>query len=147
MKFLFIDPATGERIGTAPDCTKAETTKAIEAASKALESWSQTTAKERHDLLMKLHSIVMENQEDLGIIITRENGKIFEEAKGEVEYGSSFFEWFAEEAVRSNGITLPITTSTQRTITITQPVGVVSIVCPWSKFHSLNFLRLTHAEK
>ncbi|KAI7877077.1 Aldehyde/histidinol dehydrogenase [Mucor mucedo] len=126
------DPATGEIIGNAPDCTKEDTVKAIKAAEKALETWSQTTAKERHDYLIKLHQTIMANQEDLGIIITRENGKILEEAKGEVEYGSSFFEWFAEEAVRSNGTTLPQIYPTQRTVTITQPVGVVSIVCPWN---------------
>lgn len=76
----------------------------------------------------------MENQDDLANILTRENGKTFKEAKGEIEYGSSFFEWFAEEAVRNYGKTIPCPNPNQRTFTISQPAGVVSIVTPWSKF-------------
>lgn len=75
----------------------------------------------------------MENQDDLANILTRENGKAFEEAKFEIEYGSSFFEWFAEEAVRNYGKTIPSAQANQRTFTVSQPAGVVSIVTPWSK--------------
>lgn len=132
--YITIDPATGKAIVSVPDCSAVDVKKAVDAADKAFKSWSQTTGKERHDLLRKLDAAILENQDDLANILTRENGKTLEESKGEIEYGSSFFEWFAEEAVRNYGKTIPCPNPNQRTFTISQPAGVVSIVTPWSKF-------------
>ncbi|GAA5814711.1 hypothetical protein MFLAVUS_008210 [Mucor flavus] len=126
------DPATGKAIVSVPDCSAVDVKKAVDAADKAFKSWSQTTGKERHDLLRKLDAAILENQDDLANILTRENGKTLEESKGEIEYGSSFFEWFAEEAVRNYGKTIPCPNPNQRTFTISQPAGVVSIVTPWN---------------
>ena len=110
-----------------------DTKKAIDAASEAFKTWSQTTGKQRHDLLKKWYDLTMQNQEDLGTNLTWENGKPHAEGKGEVAYGASFFEWFAEEAVRSYGAVIPSHIPSQRFITIKQPVGVVGIITPWSK--------------
>jgi succinate-semialdehyde dehydrogenase/glutarate-semialdehyde dehydrogenase len=110
-----------------------ETKEAIDIASKAFKTWSQTTGKQRHDLLLKWYHALMENQEDLATILTWENGKTYAEAKGEIAYSASFFEWFAEEAVRTYGSVIPSHMPGQRFVTVKQPVGVVGIITPWSK--------------
>ncbi|KAI8374457.1 Aldehyde/histidinol dehydrogenase, partial [Radiomyces spectabilis] len=130
--FRVIDPANGEEIGQLPEMGAKETKEAIQVASDAFKKWSRTTAKERHDLLKKWYDIVMANQEDLATILTWENGKTIAEARGEIAYGASFFEWFAEEAVRSYGNVIPSPIPSQRYITIKQPVGVVGIITPWN---------------
>ncbi|KAG1320495.1 hypothetical protein G6F62_011306 [Rhizopus arrhizus] len=133
-KFSVLDPATDKEIGQLPDLGAQETKEAIQVAAEAFKSWSTTTGKERHDLLLKWYRLIMDNQEDLATILTWENGKTLTEAKGEVAYGASFFEWFAEEAVRTYGTVIPSHIPHQRFITIKQPVGVVGIITPWSKF-------------
>ncbi|KAI9269314.1 Aldehyde/histidinol dehydrogenase [Phascolomyces articulosus] len=130
--FTVTDPASGVEIGKLPDMNAQDTKKAIDAAAEAFKSWSQTTGKQRHDLLKKWYDLTMENQTDLGTILTQENGKPYPEAKGEIAYGASFFEWFAEEAVRTYGTVIPSHIPSQRFITIKQPVGVVGIITPWN---------------
>lgn len=131
--YMYIDPATDKEIGKLPDMGAKETREAIEVAAEAFKSWSTTTGKERHDLLLAWYRTIMDNQEDLATILTWENGKTLTEAKGEVAYGASFFEWFAEEAVRTYGTVIPSHIPHQRFITIKQPVGVVGVITPWSK--------------
>ncbi|KAG0767448.1 hypothetical protein G6F57_004532 [Rhizopus arrhizus] len=131
-KFSVLDPATDKEIGQLPDLGAQETKEAIQVAAEAFKSWSTTTGKERHDLLLKWYRLIMDNQEDLATILTWENGKTLTEAKGEVAYGASFFEWFAEEAVRTYGTVIPSHIPHQRFITIKQPVGVVGIITPWN---------------
>jgi succinate-semialdehyde dehydrogenase/glutarate-semialdehyde dehydrogenase len=105
-----------------------ETKEAINIASNAFKAWSTKTGKERHDIMKKWY------QEDLATILTWENGKSLTEARGEIVYGSSFIEWFAEEAVRAYGAVIPSNMPNQRYLTIRQPVGVVGIITPWSKY-------------
>ncbi|CAO3697935.1 unnamed protein product [Rhizopus microsporus] len=130
--FSVLDPATDKEIGKLPDMGAKETREAIEVAAEAFKSWSTTTGKERHDLLLAWYRTIMDNQEDLATILTWENGKTLTEAKGEVAYGASFFEWFAEEAVRTYGTVIPSHIPHQRFITIKQPVGVVGVITPWN---------------
>ncbi|KAI8576470.1 hypothetical protein K450DRAFT_256887 [Umbelopsis ramanniana AG] len=127
-----IDPATGEEIGKVPDMGVEDAKEAIDIASASFKTWSRTTAKERHDLMKKWYDAMMANQEDLATILTWENGKSLAESRGEIIYGSSFIEWFAEEAVRSYGAVIPNNVASQRYITIKQPVGVVGIITPWN---------------
>ncbi|SJL05860.1 related to UGA2-succinate semialdehyde dehydrogenase [Armillaria ostoyae] len=114
------NPATLEELGTVPEMGLSETMEAIEAASKAFPAWSRTTAKHRHDILMKLFALMQEHHDDLGRII------------GENTYSASFIEWYAEEAVRAYGEQIPSADSNVRNIVIKQPVGVVSILTPWN---------------
>ncbi|KAI8342243.1 Aldehyde/histidinol dehydrogenase [Blakeslea trispora] len=131
-KFTVYDPATDKEIGQLPDMGAKETKEAIQVASEAFKTWSQTTGKQRHDLLMKWYYAMVENQDDLATILTWENGKTLAEAKGEVAYAASFYEWFAEEAVRAYGTVIPNHLPGQRSIAIKQPVGVVGIITPWN---------------
>ncbi|KAJ3509762.1 hypothetical protein NLJ89_g5045 [Agrocybe chaxingu] len=131
-KIVVTNPATNEELGTVPEMGLAETKQAIEAASKAFVSWSKTTAKYRHDLLLKLYALMQQHHEDLGRLITLENGKPLAEGKGENAYSASFIEWFAEEAVRTYGEQIPSANPSTRNIVIKQPVGVVSILTPWN---------------
>ncbi|KAG2177052.1 hypothetical protein INT43_007708 [Umbelopsis isabellina] len=130
--FVVTDPATGKEIGKVPDMNVEETKEAISIASTAFKSWSSKTGKERHDIMKKWYDLMMANQEDLATILTWENGKSLTEARGEIVYGSSFIEWFAEEAVRAYGAVIPSNMPNQRYLTIRQPVGVVGIVTPWN---------------
>ncbi|KAI8643006.1 Aldehyde/histidinol dehydrogenase [Parasitella parasitica] len=130
--FTVLDPATDKEIGKLPDMGSKETKEAIQFASDAFRSWSKTTGKERHDLLLKWYRAMMDNQDDLATILTWENGKTLPEAKGEVAYAASFFEWFGEEAVRAYGTVIPSHMPGQRFVTIKQPVGVVGIITPWN---------------
>ncbi|OZJ04996.1 hypothetical protein BZG36_02110 [Bifiguratus adelaidae] len=131
-RFDVYDPATGKVIGTCPDMSAQDTRNAIEVAEKAFHSWATQSAKSRHDIMKKWYDLMMENQEDLGKILTWENGKTFTEAKGEIAYGASFIEWFAEEAVRTYGDIIPSPTPGNRFLTIKQPVGVCGIITPWN---------------
>ncbi|KAI0072975.1 succinate-semialdehyde dehydrogenase [Panus rudis PR-1116 ss-1] len=131
-KILVTNPATAEELGHIPEMGLAETQEAIEAASKAFQTWSKTTAKQRHDLLMKFYSLMKEHEDDLARIITLENGKPLAEAKGESTYSASFLEWFAEEAVRTYGEVIPSPFTHLRNVVIKQPIGVVSILTPWN---------------
>ncbi|KAJ6463384.1 succinic semialdehyde dehydrogenase [Mycena sanguinolenta] len=131
-KIVVQNPATLEELGTVPEMGLAETKEAIDAASKALPGWSNTTAKHRHDILMKMFALMQEHHEDLARLITLENGKTLTEAKGENTYSASFLEWFAGEAVRTYGEHIPSAIPNVRNITIQQPIGVVAILTPWN---------------
>ncbi|GLB34190.1 putative aldehyde dehydrogenase [Lyophyllum shimeji] len=131
-KISVTDPATRKELGTVPDMGLAETKEAIDAADRAFPAWSRTTAKYRHDILMKFYALMMEHHDDLGRLITLENGKPVAEAKGEINYSASFMEWFAEEAVRTYGEHIPSALPNTRNIVIKQPIGVVSIFTPWN---------------
>ena len=126
------NPSTLEQIAVVPDMGATETTDAIDAASKALPEWSALTAKERANILRKWYELMMENQDDLAIIMTTEQGKPLAEAKGEVAYGASFVEWFAEEAKRVYGDVIPAHGTDKRIVTIKQPIGVVAAITPWN---------------
>ena len=131
-KIVVTNPATLEELGTVPDMGVEETKEAIEAAARAFPAWSKTTAKHRHDLLLKFHALLKEHHDDLGRLITLENGKPLAEGKGENAYSASFLEWFAEEAVRTYGEHIPSPFPGNRNIVIKQPIGVVSILTPWN---------------
>ena len=126
------DPANGETIGTVPSVGVPETRRAIEAAERALPAWRAKTAKERAAILRKWFELVMANADDLAFLMTREQGKPLAEAKGEVGYGASFLEWFAEEAKRVYGDVIPQTVASRRILVLKQPVGVCAAITPWN---------------
>ncbi|KAG9072434.1 succinate semialdehyde dehydrogenase NADP+ linked [Linnemannia hyalina] len=130
--FPVYDPANGTEIARFPDMGIEETDRAIQAAKQAFSSWSKTTAKERSTILRNWYNLIIENEQDLAKIITWENGKPLADALGEVRYGASFFEWFAEEAKRLYGEVIPSPNRQQRMLAIRQPIGVVGIITPWN---------------
>lgn len=130
--FAVTNPANGETIADLADCGADETTRAIEAADVALTTWRRKTAKERSLILRKWHQLILDNQEDLGKIMTLEQGKPLAEAKGEILYGASFIDWFADEARRIYGDVIPTFAEGKRVLTIKQPVGVVATITPWN---------------
>ncbi len=130
--FDVVNPATGETIAKVADLGVVETQKAIVAAHKAMASWAKRTAKEKSAVLRKWFDLVMSNQEDLAKIMTVEQGKVLAEARGEVAYGASYIEWFAEESKRIYGDILPSTTADRRSVVIKQPIGVVGAITPWN---------------
>jgi len=131
-KIAVTNPATSEELGTVPDMGLAETQEAIDAAAAAFPAWSRTTAKQRHDILLRFFQLMQQHHEDLGRLITLENGKPLAEGKAENAYSASFMEWFAEEAVRTYGEQIPSPLPGARNIVIKQPIGVVSILTPWN---------------
>lgn len=141
------DPATGNEIGKVPDFGVQETRQAIDAASKAFKSWSKTTGRERHAVLMKLYNLMMDNQKDLAQIITLENGKPTADAMGEIAYSASYFEWFAGEALRDTGDTIPHPMSNIRSVVIKQPIGVCAIITPFNFPSSMSVLRLPYSSR
>jgi succinate-semialdehyde dehydrogenase/glutarate-semialdehyde dehydrogenase len=130
--FAVDNPATGEIIGNVPDMGVAETKRAIEAAEKAWPAWRAKTAKERAAILRKWFDLMMANQDDLGLILTTEQGKPLAEAKGEIAYGASFVEWFAEEAKRVYGDVIPQHQGDKRILVLKQPIGVSAMITPWN---------------
>ena len=126
------NPATGAQLGSVPDFGAVETEAAIVAAHAALPAWSARTAKERAQLLRRMHELMLQHQEDLARILTAEQGKPLAEARGEVRYGASFVEWFAEEAKRVYGETIPQHASDKRIVVIKQPIGVTAAITPWN---------------
>ncbi|VFR23991.1 Succinate-semialdehyde dehydrogenase [NAD(P)+] [plant metagenome] len=126
------NPATGEIIGTVPKMGSAETRRAIEAAEAALPAWRALTAKERATKLRRWFELMMENQDDLALLMTIEQGKPLAEAKGEIAYAASFIEWFAEEAKRIYGDVIPGHQADKRLIVIKQPIGVTAAITPWN---------------
>ncbi len=130
--FPVINPATGEELARVPDLGAAEARRAIDAASRALPAWSGKTAKERAAILDRWFDLLMANQDTLGLLMTSEQGKPLAEARGEVAYGASFVEWFAEEGKRAYGRTIPTTAAGRRYVTIKQPIGVVAAIAPWN---------------
>lgn len=132
-----LNPATGELIGTVPMMGAVETRRAIEAANKAQSTWSKKTGKERSSILRRWHTLIAENMEDLAILMTHEQGKPIAEAKGEIQSGLDYLEWFAEEAKRIYGDFIPGHMPDKRLIVIKQPVGVTAAITPWNFPHSM----------
>ncbi len=126
------NPADGSALGTVPKMGAAETRRAIEAANRAWPEWRARTAKERSDLLRRWHDLILENQEDLARLMTAEQGKPLAEARGEVAFGASFVEWFAEEGKRLYGDTIPQHQTDKRIVVIKEPIGVVAAITPWN---------------
>ncbi len=126
------DPATGEKLGTVPDCGRAETARAIAAADAALPAWRAKTAKERGRILHKLADIIEQNAQTLGTLLTMEQGKSLSEAKGEVNFSAAYVRWFAEEAQRIYGDIIPSPWPGRRILVTKEPVGVVGAITPWN---------------
>ncbi|NCU65970.1 NAD-dependent succinate-semialdehyde dehydrogenase [Acidovorax sp. 210-6] len=131
-RFAVHDPATGALLADVANLGPQDAQAAIAAANAAWPAWRAKTAKERSILLRKWYDLLMANQDDLGRIMTAEQGKPLPEAKGEVAYGASFVEWFAEEAKRVNGETLPQFDNNRRLLVLKQPIGVCAAITPWN---------------
>jgi succinate-semialdehyde dehydrogenase / glutarate-semialdehyde dehydrogenase len=127
-----IDPATDAKIGTLPELTRAEVGQAISHALTAFHTFRNTVPRERARMLRKLWDLCQTHSSDLAKILTWENGKPLAEARGEVAYGSSFFEWFSEEAPRIYGDVIPSSYKGNRIVVLRQPIGVVGIITPWN---------------
>jgi succinate-semialdehyde dehydrogenase/glutarate-semialdehyde dehydrogenase len=130
--FVVTNPATGEIVAKVARCAGDETRRAIEAAERAQVDWRQKTASERSLLMRHWFDLMMEHQDDLARILTAEQGKPLAEARGEIAYGASYIEWFAEEAKRIYGDTIPPPANDRRIVVIKQPVGVVACITPWN---------------
>lgn len=126
------NPATGETIGAVPAMSAAETRRAIEAAHAAFAGWRAMLAKERAAILRKLNDLMLANADDLAAIMTAEQGKPLAESKGEVAYAASFIEWFAEEAKRIYGDTIPQNAKGRRILVLKEPIGVFAAITPWN---------------
>src|SRR5471032_20765 len=131
-RFEVDNPGTGAVVGYVPNMGTAETKRAIAAAEAALPAWRALTAKERSRILRKWFDLIIANAEDLALLLTTEQGKPLAESKGEIIYGASFVEWYAEEAKRIYGDVIPTPTSDRRIIVIKQPIGVVGAITPWN---------------
>lgn len=129
---LISNPFDMSVVGSVPDMGESETRMAIEAAHVAFQYWSKTSAEERAVLLKKWHLLLLQNVEELARLLTLEQGKPLAEAKGEILYGASYIEWFAEEARRVYGDIIPAQTRDSRILVVKQPVGVVGIITPWN---------------
>ncbi|HEA52369.1 NAD-dependent succinate-semialdehyde dehydrogenase [Marinobacter antarcticus] len=130
--FSVYNPANGESLATVPDMGAKDTALAIQAAEAAWPEWRARTAKERANVLRRWFDLVMHHQEDLARLMTAEQGKPLAEARGEVAYGASFIEWFAEEAKRAYGDVIPGHGRDKRIVVIKQPIGVVAAITPWN---------------
>ena len=130
--FEVTDPGSGAVLGTVPKMGADETDRAIDAAERALPAWRAKTAGERSKLMRKLFDLMIQHQDDLGELLTREQGKPLAEGRGEIAYGASFIEWFAEEAKRAYGDTIPGHAADRRIVVIKQGVGVVAAITPWN---------------
>lgn len=126
------NPATGAALGSVPAMGAAETRRAIAAADGALAAWRAKTGKERGAVLRRWFDLIVAHGDDLALLMTSEQGKPLAEAKGEVAYGASFVEWFAEEAKRVYGDTIPAPTGDKRILVIKQPIGVCAAITPWN---------------
>ena len=135
--FAVHNPATGEALGGVPDLGAAEARRAVEAAERALPAWRAKTGKERSAVLRKWNDLILANLDDLALILTTEQGKPLAEAKGEIQIGAAYVEWFAEEAKRIYGDTIPTPWGDRRIVVIKQPVGVCAAITPWNFPHSM----------
>jgi len=126
------NPATGDRIGSVPKMGRDETARAIAAAAAAWPAWRKKSAKERAAILRKWNDLILENAADLALLMTTEQGKPLDEAKGEVVYGASFIEWFAEEGKRVAGETLASPWPDRRLVVTREPIGVCAAITPWN---------------
>ncbi len=131
-RFDVLDPATGHKLADVANLGPTDAQAAIAAANAAWPAWRAKTAKERSAILRKWFDLLMANQDDLARIMTAEQGKPFPEAKGEIAYGASFVEWFAEEAKRVNGETLPQFDNNRRLMVLKAPIGVCAAITPWN---------------
>ncbi len=126
------NPATGEVIASVPQMGKEEAESAVAAAYAAQKDWAKKSAKERSIILRRWYDLMMENQEDLGKILTLEQGKPLPEAKGEIAYGASYIEWYAEEGKRIYGDIIPSPAQDKRILVTKQPIGVCAAITPWN---------------
>ncbi|WP_439235196.1 NAD-dependent succinate-semialdehyde dehydrogenase [Lonepinella koalarum] len=126
------NPADQSKLGTIPNMGKSETLKAVDVATQAFGDWRKRSAKERSVMLRRWFDLIMQNQQDLALLLTLEQGKPLAEAKGEIAYGASYIEWFAEEAKRIYGDVIPAPSSSQRVIVNKQPIGVCAAITPWN---------------
>ena len=131
-RFDVHDPSNGLKLADVANLGPQDAEAAIAAANAALPAWRSKTGKERHAILLKWYQLLMANVEDLGTILTAEQGKPYAEAKGEISYGASFVEWYAEEAKRVNGETLPQFDNSRRLTVLKQPIGVCAAITPWN---------------
>src|SRR4051812_9035742 len=131
-RFDVDNPGDGSIVGSVPDMGSAEAKRAIAAAEAALPGWRALTAKQRSIILRKWHDLIIANADDLALLLTTEQGKPLAEARGEILYGASFVEWFAEEAKRVYGDVTPTPSNDRRLIVIKQPIGVVAAITPWN---------------
>ena len=130
--FAVFNPATGDEITQVAKCGAADTKAAITAANAALIKWRDVTSKERSALLMAWHDEIIANIDDLALILTAEMGKPLAESRGEIAYGANYVRWFAEEAKRIYGDTIPAPSADKRVVVIKQPIGVVACITPWN---------------
>ena len=126
------NPATGETLGSIPKLGETETRRAIEAANRAFPSWRAKTAQERSNILRRWYELLLENQEDLAVLMTAEQGKPLAEARGEIVYAASFIEWFAEEGKRIYGDVIPPHQGDKRIVVLKEPIGVCAAITPWN---------------
>ena len=131
-RFDVLNPSTGQRLGDVPSMGATETERAIAAANAAWPAWRRLTAKERSTLLLRWHQLILSHAEDLALIMTSEQGKPLAEARGEVAYAASFIEWFAEEAKRVYGETVPSPQNDRRLLVLREPIGVCAAITPWN---------------
>ncbi len=131
-RFDVDNPGDGSVVGSVPEMGAAETRRAIEAAERALPAWRALPAKERSRIVRRWYELIVANADDLALILTTEQGKPLAEAKGEIHYGASFVEWFAEEGKRVYGDTIPSPTNDRRLIVLKQPIGVCAAITPWN---------------
>ncbi|WP_019675810.1 NAD-dependent succinate-semialdehyde dehydrogenase [Arsukibacterium perlucidum] len=130
--FNITNPASGEVIAKVADASAADAEQAVAAAHAAFADWAARPAAERSQLLMRWQQLLLDHQDDLGLLLTLEQGKPLAEAKGEIAYGASYLQWFAEEAKRVYGDTIPAKAANQRIMVLKQPVGVVAAITPWN---------------
>jgi succinate-semialdehyde dehydrogenase/glutarate-semialdehyde dehydrogenase len=126
------NPATAEKLGVIPNMGTGETRRAIAAAAQALPAWAARTAKDRSMLLRRWFDLILQNEQDLAVLMTAEQGKPLAESKGEIAYAASFIEWFAEEGKRLYGDIIPGHQTDKRIMVLRQPVGVVAAITPWN---------------
>ena len=130
--FPVVDPASGETIVEVPRLGAAETRRAIEAAARAFPAWSGLLAKDRARILRRFAELMADHREDLSVLMTLEQGKPLAESRAEIDYAASFLEWFAEEAKRVYGDTIPAPLPDRRILVLKQPVGVTAGITPWN---------------
>ncbi|WP_165664796.1 NAD-dependent succinate-semialdehyde dehydrogenase [Metapseudomonas otitidis] len=131
-RFAVTNPANGELIAKVASLGRVETARAIDAAQAALPAWRARTAKERSTILRRWYELILANQEDLARLLSWEQGKPLAESRGEIAYGASFIEWFAEEAKRVYGDVIPHDKPGRRLVVIKQAIGVVAAITPWN---------------
>ena len=131
-RFDVTDPATDAVFASVPDSGAADARAALDAAHAAFPAWRAVPAKQRAQILKRWNDLILAHQEDLGRLISREQGKPLAEGRGEVAYAASYVEWFAEEATRANGDVIPAPVAGRRMFALKEPVGVVAAITPWN---------------